>query len=426
MQVGLTTGNYSLEFYYLPDGFGYYTEAGRIQFRYFDITVVGSTNQPIPGRVWSKAWQFNSGSTNAPPTEDRFWATMFILSDDSIVTSVNCNGFVGGTFSISSNQTGCSTTGVIAVDRQSRTGFHTYPQYKVFLSDPDSIIFPTGKAMAGIILPITTTTNCATGSADIGVKVTMDGLVDVFIEVNPNPGADPQDLKLTANVYANPGGTGYNIIHWNGIDGRGNPVKSGTAVTATVRFIHGITHLPIYDIEYNDNGYIVDVVRPPGISPSIYWDDSLLPNWGTVNLNGCNAISGCHLWDIMIGDTNTINSWWYVASATAPDVMFTLKRAPLPPGAISGDPSICRGSVTNTYSIIPDSNATSYNWAYSGSGVTITGNSSVINISFSDNSTAGTLTVSGYNAECGNGPASNLPISIIPPPAVTTGNFDSV
>ena len=414
----LIPGDYSLEFFYAPDQLGYYTESGRIEFEFFDITVVSEAGLPIPGRVWSKAWQFNCGPVMEPPTTSTFWAKMFILSDDSIVTCVNCNGFVGGTFSISSNQTGCSTTGDVTIDRQSRTGFHTYPQYKVFLNDPDSLIYPTGKMQSGFLLPITTENDCATGSSVIGLRVTQNGLVEVFIEVDPNPGADPRDVKITANVLANPGGNGYNRITWNGNDGGGNPLPNGTTVSATIRFIHGITHLPMYDIEYNNRGYKVEVIRPPGPIPDIYWDDSLLPYGMSVNLIGCSDIAGCHLWSIEVGDTSTLNSWWYVASSTAPVVTLIVKRNPGPLGEISGDPIFCNGVISKTYSVNPGTNATAYIWNYSGAGATISANGTTATIDFTASATSGSLSVSGYNPECGNGSASLLQVTFFPPPMV--------
>ncbi len=421
-------GNYSLEFYYPPDSDTTYTYWSYINFNYFDITVVNSANQPITGRVWSKAWQFNCGPVPifGPPTTSRFYGTMYILSDDSIVTSLNCNGFVGGTFSISSNQWGCSSTGNIAYDRQSRPGFHTIPQYKVFLSDPDSTIFPTGKAMPGIILPVNTTTYCATGSVDLGIKVTQDGIIEILVEIDPNPGADPRDVKINANVLSNPGGNGFNTIHWNGNDGLGNPVGNGVLVTATIRFIHGITHLPIYDIEYNDNGYIVEVVRPPGVKPDIYWDDSPLGDLGTVDLNGCNDLMGCHFWDIVTGDTNTINSWWYVASSTVPSFTFKVYRTPATPGKIGGDPTFCEGGLSRTYTIRHVANATSYTWSYSGTGATIVNNDTATTVTFSQSATSGTLSVSGYNQECGEGQAATISVNFYPPPQVSLAGPDSV
>ncbi|MCX6306645.1 MAG: gliding motility-associated C-terminal domain-containing protein [Bacteroidetes bacterium] len=420
------TGDYSLEFFYPPDQVGIYTISSYMKFKYFDITVVDAANHPIQGRVWSKAWQFNCGPVEPPPlTNSRFYGTMFVLSDDSIVTSVNCNGFIGGTFSISSNRTGCSATGNIAIDRQSRTGFHTYPQYKIFLSDPDSTIFPTGKANPGIIMPITINNNCAAGSVDLGVKVTQDGIIEILVEVDPKPGVDPRDVKLTSNVYANPGGNGYNIIRWNGKDGLGKPVANGVTASSIIRFIHGITHLPIYDIEYNDRGYIVEVIRPPGQKPDMYWDDSLLPD-STSNLSGCNDVFGCHFWDMATGDTNTVNSWWYVASSTAPAISFTVKRTPGSPGVISGDKSFCEGGVTRTYFIRREPNSSSYNWSYSGTGVTLTPNDTSAIVSYDVTATSGTLAVSGSNPDCGTGPGSTLPITFYPPPQVSLSGFDSI
>jgi len=419
-------GNYSIEFYYPPDKGTQYTYFSYITFDYFDITVVNAANQPITGRIWSKAWQFNCGMVQHPPSINRFYGTMFILSDDSIVTSINSNGFIGGTFSISSNQTGCSATGNIVADRQSRPGFVTYPQYKVFLSDPDSLIFPTGKARPGVILPVTTTSNCSTGAVDLGIKVNQDGNLEVLIEVDPNPGADPADVVINANVLANPGGNGYNLIHWNGIDGLGKQVANGTMVTATIRFIHGITHLPIYDIEYNDNGYIVEVVRPSGPKPDIYWDDSQLGDNGTIDLNGCNDVLGCHLWDYELGDTNTINSWWYVASSTLPSFSFMVTHSPDKPVQISGNGSFCKGGETRSYSIKKVPNATTCQWSYSGTGATISANDTLATVSFSVSATSGNLSVSGYNPECGNGPTSSLPVVFHPPPVVTVDPMDTL
>jgi gliding motility-associated-like protein len=422
----LLTGNYSLEFYYPPDQNPMYTYMSYTRFEFFDITVLNAAGKPLPGRVWSKAWQFNCGPVEPPETTSRFYGTMYILSDDSIVTSINCNGFIGGTFSISSNQTGCSTTGNIAVDRQSRTGFHTYPQFKVFLTDPDSTIFPTGKAQPAIILPVTIANDCATGSVDFGVKVSQDGFIEVLIEIDTMPGATPpMPVKLTANVFAHPGGNGFNIIRWNGKDGFGIPQANGTTGNATLRFIHGITHLPIYDIEYNDHGYIVEVVRPPGPKPAIYWDDTLLP-YGDSNLTGCMDAVGCHLWENARGDTNTINSWWYVASLTAPKVSFRLKRKPGIPAGINGDPTFCEGGITRQYTIRREASSTSYNWSYSGTGATIIANDTIATVVYSDSTTSGILSVSGYNQDCGSGEASTLQITFFPPPQVNLAVFDSI
>jgi gliding motility-associated-like protein len=65
---------------------------------------------------------------------------------------------------------------------------------------------------------------------------------------------------------------------------------------------------------------------------------------------------------------------------------------------------------------MPITDATSYIWAYSGTGATINGTSNEVSIDFSPNATSGQLTVSGNNS-CGNGAASpDFPISLISPP----------
>ncbi|HNW53611.1 MAG TPA: hypothetical protein PKN21_05030, partial [Bacteroidales bacterium] len=87
----LTKGDYYFEFNYS----GAINDANRRYLEFFDISVVKPGNKVINGRVWSKAWQFWSGS-DGYSTYDKFYGKLMILSDDSIVTQVDCNGFKGG------------------------------------------------------------------------------------------------------------------------------------------------------------------------------------------------------------------------------------------------------------------------------------------------------------------------------------------
>ncbi len=92
---------------------------------------------------------------------------------------------------------------------------------------------------------------------------------------------------------------------------------------------------------------------------------------------------------------------------------------PVPAGSITGIPSVCVGQSGVPYSIAPIANATSYNWSYSGTGVTIIGSSNAITINFALNATSGILTVSGINT-CGNGPVSpDYTITVNPIPLVS-------
>ena len=76
-------------------------------FENFDVTVVNLTTlEAIEGRLWSRAWQLycetpTQGSTN------QYFGEMYAYSNDSIVTKVNFNGMIPGTFTVSCNQSGC-------------------------------------------------------------------------------------------------------------------------------------------------------------------------------------------------------------------------------------------------------------------------------------------------------------------------------
>jgi gliding motility-associated-like protein len=405
------TGDYYIEFYYPSGSYGY-TDDDQHAFRFFDMSVIDPTGNQVPGRLWSKAWQFWCLDVENPPSDHRFWGTMMILSDDSIVTKVNTNGMIGGTFSIASNSTGCFNTGNITLDRESTNGINILPVYKIFLNDPDSLLFPTARVNTGIVPPVTITPDCSTGGVDFGIKVIKDGTVEILIELNPSPGEDPEDVKITVNVKANPGPGGINLVHWNGNDNHGNPVPNGKVLLATITYLNGVTNLPLYDIEYNDNGFIVSQVRPTGSQIKIFWDDSQLYGGTVDTIDGCLTGTGCHIWDISLGDINTINSWWYVKKDQIPSIPFTEKRSPGRPGNITGDTLFCNFTGTLQYSIPGITNAESYIWSYSGSGVVITAGDTVANLLFSDSATSGYLTVRGHNLLCGDGAASRIRITI--------------
>lgn len=415
-----TTGDYFLEFSYSSP----YTDDTRHLLEYFDITVVNANQKAMNGRVWSKAWQFWSGSDNNSNI-NRFYGKMMVLSDDSIVTQIDCNGFRGGTFSISSNMTGCNNTGDLVSDRKSRSGPLNYLQYKIFLNDPDSNLYPTQKAKSGILLPLKITPDCNTGGGDFGLRVDKDGTVKLLIQINPNPGADPEDVPIIADVKANPGGDGYNHITWDGNDNYGRPVANGTPLAYTVTNLSGLTHLPIFDIENNDYGYIVSQIRPAGGQLKIYWDDSDIG--GTTNsTTGCLNTSGCHTWINDFGNNKTINSWWFVSWSETAAVTFTNTRNP---GtlALSGKNILCMGTtVSLDFSVANDPNSTSYTWEYSGTGVTTDESGTTATLNFAHNSTEGTLSVKGRNVGCGEGPVTSTNITFEPLPVVTLAQLEDI
>ena len=101
-------------------------------------------------------------------------------------------------------------------------------------------------------------------------------------------------------------------------------------------------------------------------------------------------------------------------------------QLPALPGSISGDNPVCQNQRGVNYSVINKSGVT-YDWTYSGTGLTITsgnGNNS-INADFSASATAGTLTCTPSNA-CGNGTASTIDIAFATAPYAPTADGTTI
>ena len=298
-------GDYYIEFHFSDLTFG-----GRREFDFFDITVVSEDNVPIPGRVWSKSWMITVSEKGGDPWDNPFHGKMFILSDDHIVTSVDFNGMQPFVFTMFANGTGVKNTGNPIEDRKSVPDKLSYPQYKVFLNDPDPGAFPSG-TFGDFAAPTTLTGD---GPYCINVTTTKPGTVQILIDLNGQPGyqVNSSDILIAKNV-----GAGYNCVSWDGRDGNGNMVdKCSQSIRIISTYAGGLTHMPIYDVETNLNGFIVELVRPSTASRlALYWDDSKLKNYTIPPSAGCDGSLGCHKFPYFYGDTSTINTWWYAVSA---------------------------------------------------------------------------------------------------------------
>ena len=96
---------------------------------------------------------------------------------------------------------------------------------------------------------------------------------------------------------------------------------------------------------------------------------------------------------------------------------------PAQPGSITGSNSVCPSTTGNLYSITAVTGATSYTWAYTGTGATITGGTTATpSIAFSATATAGTLSVTANNT-CGPSAQQTLPITINPGTPANPGSI---
>ncbi|PKP03704.1 MAG: hypothetical protein CVU11_07510 [Bacteroidetes bacterium HGW-Bacteroidetes-6] len=104
---------------------------------------------------------------------------------------------------------------------------------------------------------------------------------------------------------------------------------------------------------------------------------------------------------------------------TADDFCYAASCCTLPAaaGTINGSPTVCEGELGTSYSVPVITDATSYQWSYSGTGASINGSTESITIDFAMSATDGSLTVFGQNS-CGDGAVSaSFPITIDPLPA---------
>jgi uncharacterized protein (TIGR02145 family) len=414
----LGTGGYNaVEFY--PGTAGDYsidinvTNIGKV-----DITVIDTLNTPftaIDGRLWSQDWAFITGSITIPT--DAFRATQYIYSDDSVVTSIYYNLMQGDVFDVTSTSNGCYPPPMpFQSSCESRTGNHHYPQYKIFLNDPDSLQFPTG-SLGNIITGDINVTQQCDGSFTFNFWVNKPGSVQLDIEVNPAPGHQPEDVTIIDTVVA-----GSNTIVWNGLDGLGVPVPTGNTVIFSMTYINGLTNIALFDVERQVDGFIITLVRPQGPPIATYWNDTLLASkGGTTNFTGCFGsypTNGCHRWTGYyngqgIGSENTVNTWWYAASSASSIGTYTMARGPATPSDISGPTQFCQ-TTNAVYTIVPNplpgADPYMYEWVLTDVATgtplfDLTNQDVSITINFSlyppgDKK----LKVRGYKASCGNGP----------------------
>jgi uncharacterized protein (TIGR02145 family) len=400
---------------------------GTFNLSLVDITVGNTaTHSAKPGRLYSKTWQFEESSS--------FYGKTYIFSDDGIVTSAQFTGMQGGHWIQYCNQTGCGNSSATWLTNR-KSMYHQqalFPQYKIFLNQPDPAIFPPATTLGQIIPPLPYgVQNCTTGHILFHVNVDKAGNAELNLVFPP-----PYQPRTLAQAVV----TGDNVFDWDGLDGTtpvGLPVPNNTNIQFTVEYINGLTNLPLYDVEGNDYGFTIALVSPSGTTPAVYWDDTNIPS-GTSNTNppGCTSPPGCHVWASAggggFGDLNTMNTWWYnVSTVTAPATIVTHRGSQTLTFNQSPPQNFCPNTSNVVFSVTPEINTTLYHWSYNPpAGVTIsqaTPASNTVSVSFGPTAASGTLQVYGTNANCPSpGPTSSLPVTILAAPVPTITGLNSV
>ena len=288
------TGDFYIEF--MTD-----TTSTAFHLDYFDLTIVAAGGVRQTGRLWSYCWDLSTRSF-----DNGFYGKMYVLTNDGYVSKVDFNGIEAFGFTLAYNSTGPNNLpNSNNENRKSISGNSTRPEYKIFLNDPDNTVYPSGVTPVIMENLALVDTPFVFQPALFTVKMSIPGTVEMLLDLNDTPGYQPnsRDVVLVQTV----GGNVVDSIVWDGKDGNGVFVNEDKVVVTSASFYCGVTHLPLYDPETFDLGYIVNRVRPVTGSCRIFWDDSNFPD-GTTNIAG--QFGPAHNWSYFFGDERTMNTWW--------------------------------------------------------------------------------------------------------------------
>lgn len=277
------------------------TLSNAYHFDYFDLTVMDASATPIPGRLWSYAWDLNTRSGGG-----EYNGSFYIYTEDQFITKIDMNGIQPYGFVVCANSYGTDNTpNANNENRKSVSGNHVDPQYKIFLNLPDTNVFPTGEIPEIIDSLSVIGTPIAGDSVMFSINVSSPGSIEVLLNLNGIAGyqSDSEDVLLIANINAN----GDTLV-WDGKDGYGTDVEAGMVIEMESIFASGITHFPIYDAENCPRGIIVTRELPVSSPATLYWDDDNLG--GSTNVDGDLSANGHAYPENNYGNERTVNTWW--------------------------------------------------------------------------------------------------------------------
>jgi uncharacterized repeat protein (TIGR01451 family) len=315
-------------------------ESNNLEFNYWDITVASGSSGNYTrknGRVYCKYWSVvndlpttaGQSSSTSSPASFGFYIPIdntYTPANDFYVKYANFGGSGSGYAIFFANLNGPKNNLTFEQNRRSISGVSSNAYFPLFLSNPDATVWPSPP------LPVATfeavfsrrpASSPVAGQASFTVNIDNPSIVDILIDLNGNGYFDGKDVILS-NEYTV---AGTYQIYWNGKDGAGADVPTGTAVHFVSSLLFYPVHFPIYDMEQS-LGISIKHVRPlrsgtVPINDKLYWDDTditraNIPNSSTlsprsVKVNVTGVLGPEHIWwadgDNGFSQNNTINTW---------------------------------------------------------------------------------------------------------------------
>ena len=305
-----------------------------------------------------------------------FNGSLYSYTADGFVSKIDFmdSGIRGLTFNVAFDTDGPGTTGDLLERRKSiedENATSSAAEHKIFLSPPDLTCFPDGEC--GEIIDVTL--SCNADDFCLNFNISQPGDVQFVLDANDNGTFDlgSQDVIFLESFDT----AGDKCISWDGLLGDGSAFMNGETIKAIIQFTQGVQHYAAYDVEYLEQGYCVETVRPAGCATDnkLYWDDSnltTLPGTGQPlsNVTGCICrTDGCRTWDNFLacggannndpgyGNFNTLNTWWFAFVDEVGDISLSL-----PACSISAESSYCEGETINLEPEISGGPVVSYEW----------------------------------------------------------------
>ncbi|MBP6619714.1 MAG: hypothetical protein KA188_05635, partial [Leadbetterella sp.] len=279
---------------------------------FWDLTVGRANGTTYKGRVFAGKWGLIAGKPSdnydgvvADPVSPAFYA----YTSDSTVVKVQFNNFNPLAFNLAFNFYGVTSTETDwAIGRKSKysAASPSLPSgFKTFLNEPDINNYPTPAPPAPPI--INGQIYGCPGGFYIPYKTFASGDVKILLDINGTAGY--QEGTTDRYLYGYNVQSGNNVMVWDGLNGLGGAVAANQNLNFKFTLNKGRTNMPLYDAEWNLNGFSISSIRPTVESNiTMYWDDSSLPTT-TGQASNSNNTTGVGINNSNVGQSSPGHGW---------------------------------------------------------------------------------------------------------------------